>query len=404
MACRLKVSDVRLADNCSNEVEIVFEGSLSLWRAATNLDIIIIRYDTHNCLEIIAYDPFMNQEAPRMYVNLSAVVAKIDTNEFDATVLTIKEPLLKKHEDFNVAEVERKTWNILVSKYITTRIALNMEQKANGQLVIYLKSLIGDTTKTNPLASNCLDVIMTKPANLDPMQTVHLASLRASVVMACLTTFHESTGLISAHGAKAVSYLNMAKSLATFARLGHRKKASTVALGRWQKAVNKVINLEMVKKVRVVLAVVDAKREEREAREAALRENPASVVKKVMRRPVAINAESPMFDSGCAKSPATSPYEPLPTVRTSYDHDHIAAEDHLHSLPLVNTPRRGVHVPAVGKAFFTSPRAAFAASKAASNSRLERQNSSRSISIHLLNVPASSSTSSSVPFLPHLVK
>lgn len=186
MACRLKVSDIRVVDDGDKAVEIAYQGSKSCWRSSTNIDLIIMRFDSHSCLEIISYDPFMNQEAPRIYVDLAEVMKKIEANEFNTALAAINESFVQ-NKSFNAAAIEKKAWNGQIAKYITARITVDMNQKAQGKLCIFLKPVLGDAVKCadNNLLEDggvhqptCLDVVMKKPVNLDPTVTSHLPSLR----------------------------------------------------------------------------------------------------------------------------------------------------------------------------------------------------------------------------------
>lgn len=139
---------------------ILFNGSKTLWKTRTNLDIIIIHHFKHDCVELIAYNAPTEFEAPRLYLRYSIVLLKLHHHDISEQLSKEKALLMHSYSDYNEDDLLRTITNKAVVNYILTRINMTADltniflQPSFDDKVIYI--------------TNKIDVEMSKPVNLDP--------------------------------------------------------------------------------------------------------------------------------------------------------------------------------------------------------------------------------------------
>ena len=75
---RFKNSDQLL--NEKEQIEIIYHGSKNFWRTGDYVDIIIVLHERYNCIEVISYNPELNVEANRIYLNYELLEKNISEN------------------------------------------------------------------------------------------------------------------------------------------------------------------------------------------------------------------------------------------------------------------------------------------------------------------------------------
>lgn len=178
----LQLTDHRLRSPFSR-VRIIFQGSLSLWRASVNLDVILVLHDDFNCVEISCFNPIMGFESSRIYVELHKVLGKLDFNAYNASIIAKEDEFRRKRRHFDKAIIERDTTFALVTKYLLSRLAVHREGSSLTQpYTIYLKPQLGDvllaSSVTCAIDGACpsgvmLDGLISKPDSLIPIVTNH---------------------------------------------------------------------------------------------------------------------------------------------------------------------------------------------------------------------------------------
>lgn len=184
---RNPTKDQRL-DDPAEKIFRLFDGSTTLWRTGTNLDVLIIHHQELDCLETVIYEPAANLEAPRIYCRASAVCSCLDNVESERKINERKELSLRQRKDFNENEAILEIRNDFMVNYITTRIALDLKAKERFKFRIYLQSKFGDTTFNWPMEQEQLldgaspdgayiDTVIERPDKLIPIYTEHFAKL-----------------------------------------------------------------------------------------------------------------------------------------------------------------------------------------------------------------------------------
>jgi len=379
----LQINDARV-DCKLNPISVLFDGSVTIWRASTNLDVLIVRHVKFRCVEIVAFDPFTSTESPRIFTDYNKLITKLDKEILARVTREKKELFLRRHEPYDLLAIEQAGIDELITKFLLARLTLEIETKSNEHFYVYLKAQFDDamvTDKSKLLINGAcpdyaLDFLIPMPRYLNPVITMHLSKMRASMFLRCLEAFQHNAHLASASSGAATFFLhNSEASLETI-----KAKRLPLWRQRWIRAIDKVINRNVYAKFLVRLAL-----QQQRDRLAAIKSQltvdtstSAAAKMKVMRR-----AGCPSPQHGIAVTVAggaSSPTSVVGTIRmlshsrSQDSHHHHHAPHLLPSISADSSPRRpftsGMN--SHGNKF-GSPTAAKAASRAVSNSRDDRR-------------------------------
>lgn len=116
---------------------VVFQGVKFFWRTRNTIDIMVVEHADLHITEIVAYDPAIDREAPRIYVDSDILLAKLDHGDIVAQlgfgqrngVLITEETLTNKAKfDFIVSR-------LLISEYaVNTKTIMMTFQPGNEGL------------------------------------------------------------------------------------------------------------------------------------------------------------------------------------------------------------------------------------------------------------------------------
>ena len=63
--------------------KMIFQGVKFYWRTRNTIDIMLVKHPTFNVMEIVTYDPIIDREAARLYLDSKAVIGKLDSKEIE---------------------------------------------------------------------------------------------------------------------------------------------------------------------------------------------------------------------------------------------------------------------------------------------------------------------------------
>jgi hypothetical protein len=92
-------AQVRDADERGRVVEllrmakVLFEGTKTFWKTKSSVNLTIVEHHGHDVIEIVAYEPAMHVEAPRLYLEIGRIIPLLDQeagllDENDAALAT----------------------------------------------------------------------------------------------------------------------------------------------------------------------------------------------------------------------------------------------------------------------------------------------------------------------------
>jgi len=99
---------------------VVYQGSKFFWRTRNTVDVTIVNHTNSNTTEIICYEPTIDAEATRIYLDSSMLRVKIDQEVEDAVANYAKQHNIVSHNDKFVRDVINKA----AADYILNRLFL----------------------------------------------------------------------------------------------------------------------------------------------------------------------------------------------------------------------------------------------------------------------------------------
>lgn len=144
---------------------ITFEGTKFFWRTRNTVDVKIVEHRSCKTFEVIVYEPTLDQEAPRIYLNASILVAKLDHADIDAKMSFAKRNNVPITEKFVVGIV-----NKMVSDFVLNKLHMKEMTEDDKQFVVELHITESDI-ETDPDLGK---IVRTRPGGLIPHKTIHL--------------------------------------------------------------------------------------------------------------------------------------------------------------------------------------------------------------------------------------
>jgi hypothetical protein len=147
---------------------VLFKNTLKFdQKNCEKVEVLIVEHKHDDCLEIIAYNPILDQEAERIYVNYKLLKVKFDNSSPNSR--------LRIFESSKTTGLNSKVQTLNVAHYLTTRITVPV--LINNCFVVRLVATEFDITQD--FESKQLDIeLNSKPIDLTPFKTQNMSSLR----------------------------------------------------------------------------------------------------------------------------------------------------------------------------------------------------------------------------------
>jgi hypothetical protein len=124
--------------------KVLFEGTKTFWKTKNSISLTVIEHRLHDVLEVVAYEPIIQVEAPRLYLDIECVVSLLD---LDSALLT--------SSDSTFADV--------VSKFVFNRISIARFLPVSRIFEVELQRGYGDKEQTSDLQPS-----VDRPSSLVP--------------------------------------------------------------------------------------------------------------------------------------------------------------------------------------------------------------------------------------------
>ena len=144
---------------------VVYQGSKLFWRTRNTIDVSIVEHDRWNITEVIAYEPSINLEAARIYLNSSILRTKLDQVEIDSKFSFAKQNNVPISTEFTDSVMNRA-----ITDFILSRLIISEFVRDEGRFEISLVFRDGDQADSVG-GNNIGELVCAKPAELPPYQT-----------------------------------------------------------------------------------------------------------------------------------------------------------------------------------------------------------------------------------------
>lgn len=149
-------------------VEIVFEGSKTFWKSRTNLEIVIVSHTKYLTIEVLVFHPNIGKESPRLYLHSLLLAGKIDQNDLQAKLAEKKEAIIRQRKPVNAQQLTKELLNNAIAQYVMSRLQFVTETE-DEPFRAFLVPMTGDVIVDQE--KQLLDIIVSKPPNLEPVQS-----------------------------------------------------------------------------------------------------------------------------------------------------------------------------------------------------------------------------------------
>ena len=148
---------------------LVMDGSKTFWKTRNYLKILIVNHPHCDCLEIIAYDPALGVEYPRIYLDVLKINSKLNENIVKAKLCEKQEALNRSKISFTREDLLKEIKLQLATQYAYNRINVEVNPATGGSSFGLLASF-EDVVLEDENCVKRIDVEVDKPSSLVPFE------------------------------------------------------------------------------------------------------------------------------------------------------------------------------------------------------------------------------------------
>lgn len=237
---------------------MIYEGSKTMWRQRITMDIYIVRHKFFQVVEIICYSPSIVQEANRIYVSQALFKDKLSPNDLEEKMKKRMEVFIRQKKPLIRDELLQAELDEQVTQYIVSRI--NLMDSENFEVTLCSQF-------------NCQDdIICEKPEFMEPLQISFSKTSTVSEFHAKLSQFREESNEVKKSYDRAMHALysdayHVSNEVIAHVHENYEKKMTwSVPKRRWIRAINKVIFLSHLARVKQQLKIIEDARVEKEGK------------------------------------------------------------------------------------------------------------------------------------------
>jgi len=151
----------------TNISPIIFQGSKFFWRTRKTIDVTIVEHKGKDITEIIAYEPSLDQESPRIYLNSTILHGFLDQE-----AITAKLSFAKQNNVPHTATFLRNTFSAATVEFILNHI--NMTEYSMDMKTFAVEVLLRcHGVKGEDGCDRVAKLVCSAPEGLVPHETKH---------------------------------------------------------------------------------------------------------------------------------------------------------------------------------------------------------------------------------------
>jgi hypothetical protein len=128
--------------------EVMFEGTKTFWKTKNSVSLTVVYHRLHDVLEVVTFEPAIQVEAPRLYLDVGRVVPLLDW-----------EPAMLASVDTTFADV--------VSKFIFNRLSISQYLPVSGVFEVAIQRGFGSKEQGVDF-----QIVIERPVFLEPYEPV----------------------------------------------------------------------------------------------------------------------------------------------------------------------------------------------------------------------------------------
>jgi hypothetical protein len=118
----------------SDSTEVTFDGTKFYWRTRNTVDVVIAHHKAQQVFEVIVYEPSLDVEAPRLYLDETILMPKVDHSEANSKISFAKRNDVPLTEKF-----VQGIMNKAIADFILNRLIVVELTQSTGTFVVDMK-------------------------------------------------------------------------------------------------------------------------------------------------------------------------------------------------------------------------------------------------------------------------
>jgi hypothetical protein len=148
-------------------MEVIFESSKCFWKSKCTLDVCIVHHSTFDVLEVIAFEPNIASESPRIFVDCNNLAHMINESDIQEHTKKLKEPFLRRKEVPDEAKLVAQARNEAKAELIMNRLQVEKYSVETRTLQMILVETVCDMEKGRPR------LVCMRPPGMQTYQWTH---------------------------------------------------------------------------------------------------------------------------------------------------------------------------------------------------------------------------------------
>ena len=141
---------------------IIYQGNKYFWKTRNTIEVAIVVHQNKHVIEVIAYEPSLAVEAPRLYLDLEVLIVKLDLDEVIASKMCLSENITLQRDLFEEGVVSGA-----ISEFVLNRLFIKQLVKEGRIFEVQLQLSFSDRDDESGVET--IDKLLCeKPASLDP--------------------------------------------------------------------------------------------------------------------------------------------------------------------------------------------------------------------------------------------
>jgi len=156
----------------TGKAEVIHRGTKFFWRTRNSIDLTIVDHKQFSITEVICYEPSIDLEAARIYLDSTILSGKLDQSQIEEKLSFAKQNDVPHTEKF-----VRDLWRQAIAEYISSRLFLAEFSVEPKKFSVQLQFNFRD--RDLDFGDDSIDrLICDPPANLVPADITHHKIIR----------------------------------------------------------------------------------------------------------------------------------------------------------------------------------------------------------------------------------
>lgn len=162
----------------SSNPTVIHQGVKSFWKTRSTVDLTLARHCQRNTIEIIAFEPALDVEGQRIYVDETAIAKKLNADLINENFEIKRETLLRRKEEYDPLQLMKDVQEQVLVEYIVNRIFISQYLPQSKSFGVEYRCDFHHVCTPECHCDHCELVNCSAPVDLIPHMSRNLACIR----------------------------------------------------------------------------------------------------------------------------------------------------------------------------------------------------------------------------------